>query len=251
VPRNDPCSTSVEESLDAVASTDYVVGTVNRLLAIYRLGTPIERVVEAARFRPDDFRPVWESIEDAHELARVAVLVGVDQKALVLAACGCARSVLHLVETGEERPRLAIEAAEKWTEEGTPEAHAATIAAADAAAATADAADAATAAAYAAYAAYYAADAANTAAARAAAYAASTASAARAARAAYAADAADAANTAANTAAARAAAYAAYAASAASAARAAYAADLLRSHLPWETVLAGLVQSPSKKALTP
>jgi hypothetical protein len=66
---------------------------------------------------------VWESIETVHELAQVAVLVGVDQKALVLAACGCARSVLHLVAKGEERPRLAIEAAEKWT----PEAYAATI----------------------------------------------------------------------------------------------------------------------------
>ena len=44
---------------------------------------------------------------------------GLDCKAishqeLVFAACQVARSVLHLVSAGEDRPRLAIEAAEKW-----------------------------------------------------------------------------------------------------------------------------------------
>ena len=36
-------------------------------------------------------------------------------EALVLAACACARSVLHLVPTGEDRPRLALEVADRWT----------------------------------------------------------------------------------------------------------------------------------------
>ena len=37
-----------------------------------------------------------------------------DRKILVLAACECARQSLHLVPEGEDRPRLAIETAEKW-----------------------------------------------------------------------------------------------------------------------------------------
>lgn len=34
---------------------------------------------------------------------------------LVRYACACARSVLHLAPAGEERPRLAVEAVERWT----------------------------------------------------------------------------------------------------------------------------------------
>ena len=103
---------------------------------------------------------------------------------LVSAACRIARTVLHLVPADEERPRLAIEAAEEWVKNPSPDtAHAAARAAADAAYAAADAAyaaahaaaraaaDAAYAAADAAYAAAHAARAAR-AAAHAAAYAA-------------------------------------------------------------------------------
>ena len=112
----------------------------------------------------------------------------VRREPLVIAACLCAREVLHLVPAGEERPLRAIETAEAWARgEATTDAvrearrvayaayayaayayaYAAAYAAADAAyaayAADADAADAAADAAYAAYAyaAYaYAADAA-------------------------------------------------------------------------------------------
>jgi hypothetical protein len=73
---------------------------------------------------------------------------------LVLTACECARLSLHLVEDGEDRPRIAIETAEKWTrgkatidEVGKAAADAAYAYAAD------DDAAAAAAAAYAAYAA--------------------------------------------------------------------------------------------------
>jgi hypothetical protein len=49
--------------------------------------------------------------------------LGVDPRLLVLCATGCARSVLHLVPAGEDRPRLAIEAAEAWAYgRGTAEA---------------------------------------------------------------------------------------------------------------------------------
>ena len=80
-----------------------------------------------------------------------------------------ARSVLHLVPAGEERPRLAIEAAERWLAEPTEDNRAAARAAAWAADAAADAA---------AWAAAWAADAAADAAAWAASAAASAADAA-------------------------------------------------------------------------
>jgi hypothetical protein len=126
----------------------------------------------------------------------------VKRRKLVLCACECARLALKYVPPGEERPRLAIEAAEKWARREGPtldDVHAAADAAADASAASATyAADAA-------YAAYAAAD---------AAYAA----------AAYAADAADAADDAAA---------AAYAAAAAARAKTLSAcADIVRKHYP-------------------
>ena len=62
-----------------------------------------------------------------------------DKVRLVRVACAIARTVLHLVPAGEDRPRLEIEAAERWADDPTKEhriasAHAAAAAAADAAA---------------------------------------------------------------------------------------------------------------------
>ena len=78
--------------------------------------------------------------------------------AIVRTACAIARRVLHLIPAGEDRPRLAIEAAERWCKEPTEvnrraaeaAAWAAAVAAAEAAAGAADAAWAARAAAWAA-----------------------------------------------------------------------------------------------------
>jgi hypothetical protein len=100
---------------------------------------------------------------------RLLVRGHVRRKPLVIAACLCAREVLHLVPAGEERPLRAIETAEAWCrEEATLDevraARRAAYAYADAAAADATYA--------AAYAAYAAADAAAAYAAYAAAYAA-------------------------------------------------------------------------------
>jgi len=95
---------------------------------------------------------------------------------VVRAACACARMALRFVPDGEDRPRLAIEAAERWANNPTEENRAAAGAAGaagGAAWAAADAASAAWAAAGAAGAAWAAADAAG--AARAAADAASAA----------------------------------------------------------------------------
>jgi len=53
---------------------------------------------------------------------------------IILSSCDVARMVLHLVPAGEDRPRLAIEAAERWAKNQTKSAWAAAWAAADAAA---------------------------------------------------------------------------------------------------------------------
>jgi len=81
------------------------------------------------------------------------------RKKLVLAACGCARLSLKYVKAGEERPRIAIETAEKWArgKATIEEVRIAAYAAYAAAYAVYAAAYAAYAAAYAAYAAAYAA----------------------------------------------------------------------------------------------
>ena len=139
-----------------------------------------------------DPRIAWEACDRPDWMIWYAARRGVDRKVLVRIACDCARTSLRFVPDGEKRPRLAIEAAERWIV-GEATIDDVRSAAASAAAYAADAADAADAAAYAAYAAAaaYAAYAAYAAAAYAAAadaYAAYAAAAA--AYAAYAADAA-------------------------------------------------------------
>lgn len=78
---------------------------------------------------------------------------------LVLAACECARLSLHKVPAGEDRPRLAIEAAEDWARGGLKTLQQVQAASAAAYASAYDADDAVCGAAYAAYAVCGAADA--------------------------------------------------------------------------------------------
>jgi hypothetical protein len=102
----------------------------------------------------------WEMCERPDWMIWFARRRSVERKVLVRIACDCARTALRFVPEGEDRPRLAIETAERWTrnEATIDEVRAAAAAAAYAAAyAVADAA--------AAYAAYAAADAAYAAAA--------------------------------------------------------------------------------------
>ena len=56
----------------------------------------------------------WDDCERGDWLLWLCAKAGVDKKKIVLAACGCARLVLHLVAEDEPRPRLAIETAEAW-----------------------------------------------------------------------------------------------------------------------------------------
>ena len=128
--------------------------------------------VEWAAAQPS-YEQAWDACERPDWLFWLLGRTGCDRGLLVRAACACARTVLRYVPAGEDRPRLAIEAAEGWVrgEVTVDEVRVARDAAAYAAYAYADA-----------YAAYAAADAAA---------------------AAYAADAADAAHAAAYAAAAR------------------------------------------------
>ena len=108
-----------------------------------------------------DPRVAWEMCERPDWMIWYARRRNVERKVLVRIACDCARTALRFVPEGEDRPRLAIEAAERWTrneatiDEVRVAAARAALYAADAADAAADAA--AKAAAYAADAAAYAA----------------------------------------------------------------------------------------------
>ena len=121
----------------------------------------------------------WEACERADWMLWLASKCQIDRLVLVRAACACARTALAYVTKGEDRPRIAIETAERWCDgratiddvrahaAAAADAAAAAHAAAAAAAAAADAADAAAADAAhaAAYTAHAAADAAHAAAA--------------------------------------------------------------------------------------
>jgi hypothetical protein len=63
-----------------------------------------------------DLKTAWEECPRADWLLWLAgKSKKLTRQQLVIAACVCARSSLQWVTAGEERPRLAIEAAEKWT----------------------------------------------------------------------------------------------------------------------------------------
>jgi hypothetical protein len=146
----------------------------------------------------------WLACDRGDWLIWIAARLGVDRRLVVLAACDCARLALPRIPDGEHRPRLAIEAAERWARgEATIEEVRAAASAADA---------------YATYATYAAC----------ATYAASAASAV-----AYAASAADAYATYAASATSYAA-YAAYAAARTATLRTC--ADLVRTRIPWAVV---------------
>ena len=105
----------------------------------------------------------WKKCKDARKMLRVignhTVIDSPDHKKLVRTVCEIARTILHLVPKGEDRPRKAIETAEAWCKGQATKEEVKTAAAwAYAAAAAADAAAyAANAAAYAVTAAAYAA----------------------------------------------------------------------------------------------
>ncbi|WP_340641165.1 putative immunity protein, partial [Staphylococcus pseudintermedius] len=59
-------------------------------------------------------REIWESCERGDWMLWIAARLEIDRKLIVTAACLCARQSLVHVRPGEERPRIAIETAERW-----------------------------------------------------------------------------------------------------------------------------------------
>jgi len=101
----------------------------------------------------------WAECQRADWMMRFAARRPLGNRQQIARAwCACARTSLKYVPEGEERPRLAIEAKERWTDDPTPENKRAAHAAADGAYVAAYAFDLASAAAYAAHAAAAAAD---------------------------------------------------------------------------------------------
>jgi len=80
------------------------------------LGACAEAVKWAGRKTP---KKAWETCKRGDWLLWIADKLNVGRKLLVLAACACARTALKYVPAGEERPRLAIEAAERWADNPT------------------------------------------------------------------------------------------------------------------------------------
>ena len=115
-----------------------------------------DEAMKWARSQPSA-KKAWEACERADWLLWIAGRMAktlAARRRFVSASCACARTALKHASAGEDRPRLAIEAAERWTR---GEAEIAEVAnAANAAYAAYAAANAA----YAAYAAYAAANAA-------------------------------------------------------------------------------------------
>ena len=77
-----------------------------------RLGACPEAVEWAGRRRIAS--RAWAACPRGDWLLWYAEQVGADCQDLVRAAAACASLVLHLVPAGDDRPRLAIEAAEAW-----------------------------------------------------------------------------------------------------------------------------------------
>ena len=77
---------------------------------------------------------VWDECERADWLLWWAGTMGRNShQKIVLTVVTCARTALHYVPDGEERPRLAIEAAERWAKDPSEKNRAAALAARDAA----------------------------------------------------------------------------------------------------------------------
>lgn len=72
--------------------------------------------IEWAKTRPD-WETCWAECPRGDWLLWTPKL---DAKKRVLAACACARLVLHLVPEGETHARAAIESAEAWARDGVP-----------------------------------------------------------------------------------------------------------------------------------
>lgn len=91
---------------------------------------PCADAVEWLTSQPDP-ETAWAVCERADWMLWLAARLDIDRPTLVRAACDCARTTLKYVPTGEDRPRLVIEAAERWADDPSEENHKAVRDAAD------------------------------------------------------------------------------------------------------------------------
>jgi hypothetical protein len=83
--------------------------------ALLRLGACKRSITWAKELPPSaSLQQAWDLCPHADWLMWLLGEVRADQKLIVLAACACARTALQYVPAGENRPRLAIDEAEKW-----------------------------------------------------------------------------------------------------------------------------------------
>lgn len=59
-------------------------------------------------------KQAWNQCSNPDWLIWLAETLRIDSHKITLVACECAKAVLHLIPEDEERPRLALELAEKW-----------------------------------------------------------------------------------------------------------------------------------------
>ena len=60
------------------------------------------------------YAAAWRTCQRGDWMLWLIARLGCDRRKLTLTCCAVARQVLHLVQAGEDRPRLAIETAERW-----------------------------------------------------------------------------------------------------------------------------------------
>lgn len=81
---------------------------------------PCFEAIRWLEIQPDP-ETAWSVCHRADWMLWLTERLGIDRPALVRAACDCARTALKYVPAGEDRPRLAIEAAERWADDPTRE----------------------------------------------------------------------------------------------------------------------------------
>ena len=79
---------------------------------IKKLGACSEAIKAAGKYTTS--QKLWDDCGRGDWMLWLIARTQHDRKQLVMAACACARLSLKFVPKGEDRPRIAIETAEKW-----------------------------------------------------------------------------------------------------------------------------------------
>ena len=77
-----------------------------------KLGACSEAIEAAGKYTTS--QKLWDDCNRGDWMLWLIARTQHDRKQLVLAACACARLSLKYVPAGDDRPRIAIETAEKW-----------------------------------------------------------------------------------------------------------------------------------------